>query len=145
MQVILLEDVKKVGRKNAIVEVADGYAQNVLFPKKLALPATKERLVRFKAQEGRAADKRAYDQTLLEKSIMELDGKTLALDARVNESGKLFQAVHPKQIAEAIQKEFKLDIPEGSIQTEDIKQSGAYVVRLSAGKRTATLTVIIGN
>jgi len=145
MKVILLNDIKKVGRKGEVVTVADGYGQNVLLKKGLALPGTAENLARARKAAGRAADKRAYDQTLLEKLIMELGGKTLSIDARANESGTLFRAVHPKQIAEAIRKEFKFDIPESSIRMEDIKQAGEHAVVLSAGKQNTTLTVRVGN
>jgi len=143
MQVILLADVKKVGRKHEVVHVADGYAQNILLPQKLALPATPENLKRFKKQEGRVADKKAFDESLLIKNIKELDGKAITIDAKSNDAGKLFQAIHPKHIADAIQNTYAISVPESVLDAGDIKNVGEYTVLLSFKKTSASLTVHI--
>lgn len=139
MKVILLADVKKVGRRNEICEVASGYAQNVLLPKNLAVPATPENVKRFKKEEGRAADKKAYNQALVDKNIADVAGKTLTLKVRANENGKLFQAIHTKQIADAIANEFNVHIPEKSIVSMDIKEIGTHSI--SIGNKNLTLVV----
>ena len=77
MKVILVADVKKVGQKGQVVEVSDGYAQNVLLPRKLALPGTAGNLAKQEKQNERKADKKAFDHTLLAKTLKELHGKTV--------------------------------------------------------------------
>lgn len=143
MRVILLADVKKVGRKHDIVDVANGYAQNVLLPKKLALPATPENMKRFQKEKGMAAEKQAFSRSLLEKNIKELDGKKLTMSALANENGTLFKTVHAKDIAGALEKEFGVIIPESSIASGDIKKIGDYAVKLSGGATSSILTVSI--
>lgn len=143
MKVILLADVKKVGRKHEVVEAANGYAQNVLLPKKLALPATPEYLKRFQKEKGLAAEKQAFSQSLLEKNIKELDGKTLVLSVRANENGTLFKTIHAKDIVEQLEKQFGVVIPESSLLMEDIKKVGEYRVVVSGGGTTASLTVSV--
>lgn len=143
MKVILLADVKKVGRKHEVVEAANGYAQNVLLPKKLALPATQENLKRFQKEKGMAAEKQAFSQLLLEKNIKELDGKTLVLSVRANENGTLFKTIHTRDIADGIEKQFGVVIPESSLMVDDIKKVGEYRVVVSGGGTTTSLTVSV--
>jgi len=145
MKVILLSDMKKVGIKHAVVEVANGYAQNVLLPQKRAIPATPENLKRFEKEMLRSKDANAFNTALLEKNIAELEGKTVHLSARANDLGGLFQTIRAKHIAEVIEVEHGITVPESSIQADDIKKAGEYPVRLSAGKQNATLTVHVGN
>lgn len=144
MKVILLADVKKVGQKNTLVDVANGYAQNVLLPKKLALPATPENMKRFQKEKGRADDKKALNETLILKNIQELDGKTVHIEARANEAGTLFQTIHAKQVVDAVEKKFGMAIPESSVRMDDIKKVGNHTVTVSAGALSAEFTVSIG-
>ena len=143
MKVILLTDVKKVGRKNETKEVANGYAQNVLIPQKLALPATPENLKRFQRAEEKVANKKAFDEALLIKNIRDLEGKTLTMNVRANENGTLFQTVHTKDIGEAILSTFAVTVPESFIQAEDIKRVGEYTAVLSVGKVSLPLSVVV--
>lgn len=141
MQVILLADVKKVGRKGEVCKVADGYAQNILLPQKLALPATPENVKRFQKEKGRAKDKKAYDESLLIKNIKDLEGKQIEFSVRANDAGKLFQTLHTKQIVEAIEKQHTVSIPENAISMNDIKEIGNHSATLSAGKVKSKLSI----
>jgi len=143
MKVLLLKDVKKVGRKDDVVTVADGYAQNVLLPQKLGVPATPEHLARLKKQEVRVADKKAFNETLLIKNISELGGKKIVLEARANDAGTLFQTIHKKQIVEAIERQQKVALPESVLVVDDIKKKGKYHMELVYGTIKKSLDVEI--
>lgn len=143
MKVILLTDVKKVGRRNEVVEVADGYAHNVLIRGKLAIPATPDQLKRIEKEKGKVADTKAFSDTLLAKNIEMVKDKTLTIRARANEKGKLFQTIHPKDIAEALEKEFRVSIPESSIQSDDIKQVGEYTAVVTSGTVKARVIISV--
>lgn len=111
----MLADVKKVGQRGTLVTVADGYAQNVLIPKKLALPATAENIRGFEKRNQSAKDKVAMDVTLAKKALAEIDGKVIEIQAKANEKGTLFESINAKQVAQAILKQFKMSVPEDSI------------------------------
>lgn len=144
MKVILTTDVKKVGRKGEVKEVADGYAHNVLLPKKLALPGTPENLKRYQKEEEQKEDKKAFDESLLIKILKDVDGKQVSVSAKANEQGKLFEAVHTKQVIEAIQKGLNVEVPESVFESPlSIKEAGDHSISLKAGKVRATVVVQI--
>lgn len=144
MKVILTADVKKVGQKGQVVEVSDGYAQNVLLPRKLALPGTAANLVKHAKQDERKADKKAFDHALLAKTFEELNGKTVAITAKANEAGTLFEAIHEKQIAEAIHRELGLDVPESVIKLGGaLKRAGVHHIQLEGEGERATVILKI--
>ncbi len=144
MKVILLVDVKNVGRKDEIKMVADGYAQNVLLPKKLVLPATPEHIKQLEKKSTKIADKKALDEMLLINTLKDIAGKELVLSPRVNETGTLFQTLHTKDIIHAVTETFGVTIPESAISVADIKNTGTYPATLSSGSFSATLTVVVG-
>ncbi len=132
MQVILLTDVKKVGQRGSVVTVADGYAMNVLFPKKLASPATPENLKKVEREALAAKGKRDMSEALAIKALDEVRGKTLLMKVKANDTGGLFQAIHEKQILEAIEKMSSISLPESAITlSEAIKKTGTYEVPVS--------------
>lgn len=101
MKVILRADVKGVGKKGELKNVADGYAVNALFPKKLAMAATREALEDLKNTEQKRAAEESAQLELLRKKAEGLSGLTLTL-VRKAEKGKLFGAVHEGDIAETL-------------------------------------------
>ena len=116
MKVILLEDVKALGKKGQIVNVSDGYARNMLFPKKLGVEATPKNLNDLKLQKANQA-KIAQEQLDAAKAFAEvLAAKEIILAIKVGESGKTFGSVSSKEIAEAAKKQFDLDIDKKKIQ-----------------------------
>ena len=102
MKVILLEDVKSLGRKDEVKEVSDGYARNFLFKKHLAQPADKANLnslnheLKLKAQREQAQKERA------EKIKKELSGKVVKVPAKAGEAGRLFGSVTTSDVSEAL-------------------------------------------
>lgn len=144
MKVILTADVKKVGRKGEVKEVADGYAQNVLLPRNLAVPGTAQNLKKYKKQVERKEDAKAFSAALLKKTLKEVNGKTITIQARANEQGKLFEAIHEKHIIDALKKEFGVELPESSLELNGpIKQVGEISISLGSGKIKAKISLII--
>ena len=145
MKVVLLADVKKVGRKGEVVEVANGYAQSVLFPRKLALPGTPENLAKAQKAAALREDKKAFDHSLLAKTLKELDGKQVSLSAPANETGTLFKAIHEKQVIDAIKAVYGVSVPESVLKLDGaIKKTGEHIVRLEGEGEKASLIVLVG-
>lgn len=141
MQVILLSDVKKVGRKFEIVNVSDGYAHNVLLPQQKAALASPENIKKYTAKVVQSENKKVHEEEVLQESIKTIGGKTLTISVSASENGTLFKALHKKDISEEIKKQFQIDIPETVIDIEDIKKVGEYTVLFSISKQKLTLFI----
>ena len=145
MKVILLEDVKGTGKKGQIVNASDGYANNFLFPKKLAVAATNDNLnsikLQKKAEEKRKAEELAAAKELAEK-LTKLDIK---ISVKTGDNGKLFGSVTNKEIAAAIEQQTGLVIDKKKIVFNDqIKMVGTRHVNIKLHPDvTAEVKVII--
>ena len=110
MRVILLEDVKKVGQKGAIVDVSDGYGANFLIPRKLAVLATKTSLEIKKTQD----DNKAKEEEIKKQNAIALKEKikdyVVEIKAGTGKEGKLFGAVSSKEIVEEYKKQFNVEL-----------------------------------
>lgn len=136
MKCILLEDVRKLGKKGELVEVSDGYGRNYLIPRGLAEEATKEKIAELRQKEKakKAKDEKAREEA--EASRKYLQGKNVKVRASAGEKGKLFGSVTSSQIAEAIEEQFKVKVNKKDIKVdEQIKELGTYsiLVRLFQG------------
>ena len=110
MKVILLEDVKSLGKKGEIVNVSDGYARNLILPKKLGLEATPKNLNDLKLQ--RANDEKVAKENYeaAQAFAKELEGKEVVLTLKVGEGGKTFGSIAAKEIGEAAKAQLGYDI-----------------------------------
>mgnify|MGYP004595883359 FL=1 len=145
MKVILLEDVKSLGKKGETVNVSDGYARNLLVPKKLGVEATPKNLNDLKLQKANQA-KIAQEQLDAAKAFAEeLASKEIILAIKVGEGGKTFGSVSSKEIAEAAKKQFDLDIDKKKIQLPNpIRALGTTEVGVKLHpKVTASLKVTV--
>lgn len=132
MQVILLEDVKGIGKKGEVANVSDGHARNFLFPRNLAMQATPSNLkVLEKKNAAIAAEKAEEKAAALElKNKIEKEGK-IVIKAKAGEGGKLFGAITAKDVAEEFEKSYKMPIDKKKVVLENpIKQAGDYKVEL---------------
>lgn len=121
MKVVLLQDVKSIGKKDQIVNVSDGYARNFLLPRKLAKEATAAAMSDVKAKESaRAHHKREEIKAANELKAM-LNGKEVTIKAKAGKEGKLFGAVTSKDVAAAIKAQHKIEIDKKKIVMKDIK------------------------
>jgi len=143
MKVILLEDVKALGKKGEIVEVNDGYARNFILPKKKGLEANGKNLNDLKLQ--KANDEKVAKEIF--EAAKELKAKVEAgsveLKIKAGEGGKLFGAIAAKEVGEAVKAQMSLDIDKKKIQMkEPIKSLGTHIIQVKLHKDvTADLTV----
>ena len=145
MKVILMEDVKSLGKKGDIVNVSDGYARNMLFPKKLGLEATSKTINDLKLQKAHE-DKVA--QELLDAAQAfkaELETKEVTVSIKVGENGRTFGSVSSKELAEAAKDQLGYDIDKKKMQlSSPIKELGTTKVPIRLHpKVTAELKVIV--
>lgn len=124
MKVILLQDIKGVGKKDQIINASDGYAKNFLIPKKMAVEATKVNLNRLEKQHADAAAKAQAELEEAQKLGKEIEEKTIKISVKVGNNGKLFGAVTNKEIASALKEQFNIDIDKKKIVAEPIKAVG---------------------
>ena len=130
MKVILKQDIKNVGKKNEIINAADGYARNFLFPKGLAVPADNSNMNELKLKQKSEANQKAKDLENSKKLAEELKDKTLEISVKAGNNGKLFGGVTSKEISEALKSQLNVEIDKKKIQTDVIKQEGIYKVNL---------------
>ena len=131
MKVILLEDVKSVGKKGQLVNASDGYAKNFLFPKKLAVEATKSNLNDFELK--RKSNERKAKQELEEAEQLgeKIKKIVLIIKVKTGENGNLFGSVTNKEIAEELEKQAKIKIDKKKISlNEAIKMVGTRTVNV---------------
>ena len=121
MKVVLLQDVKSLGKKDSVVNVSDGYARNFLFPRKLAVEATAGVMNDVKNKE-RAAEFRKKEEIAAANEIKaKIDGKTVTVHAKGGKDGKLFGAVTTKDVAKALSEQLGINVDKKKISMEDIK------------------------
>lgn len=143
MKVILLQDVKSLGKKDQIVDVSDGYARNFVLPKKLGIEATSKNLNDLKLKKAHedkvAAEILAEAQALAD----QMKEESITLSIKVGEGGKTFGSVSSKEIAEAVKKQLGHDIDKKKIVLkEPIKSLGTHIVDIKLHtKVTAQLSV----
>ena len=119
MKVILLEDVKSLGKKGQIVNVSDGYARNMILPKKLGDEATSKNLNDLKLRKANE-EKVAQENLDAAKAFAEeLSTKEVILTLKVGEGGRTFGSVSSKEISEAAKKQLNLDIDKKKLQLEN--------------------------
>lgn len=129
MQIILLEDVKTLGKKGEIVEVSDGYARNFVLPKKLGVEANAKNKNDLKLQKANA-DKVAKEQLEAAKELAGVLGtKEVILKMKSGEGGRAFGSISSKEIAQAAKEQCGLELDKKKIQLpEPIKALGVYEV-----------------
>ena len=129
MKVILLQDVKKLGKKGDIIEVSEGYGRNFLLPRKLAAPGTSENL--NDAKQKKAAAKHKAQVASDEAVILASQLKKLTIPVKVGEGGKVFGAITGKNISEAAKAQYDIDLDKKKVEIKDpIKSLGDYDVTI---------------
>lgn len=132
MKVILLKDIAGVGRRFEVKNVAEGYATNFLFPRKLANIATDEAVNRLKLEKLKDEESKKIQDELLERSMDELNGKKIVIKAKASEAGHLFAGIHKKDISDALKNQVGVEIGEDQFVLPDsIKSIGVYKIPLN--------------
>ncbi|MDE2213355.1 MAG: 50S ribosomal protein L9 [Patescibacteria group bacterium] len=131
MKVIMLKDVRSVGQKNDIKNVADGYAMNYLLPHRLAEAATPQKIRELEQRKSSQQEEALKEEESLNTTLAQLRGKKISIVARATEKGGLFKSITPADIARAIREEYSLEIPEAAIHlSEAIKTAGEHPLEL---------------
>lgn len=145
MKVILIEDVKSLGKKGQMVNVSDGYARNMLFPKKLGVEATPKNINDLKLQKAHE-DKVAKENLEAAKQFKtELETKQVMVSIKVGENGRTFGSVSTKDISEAAKAQLGYDIDKKKMQLANpIRELGTTLVPVKLHPQvTADLKVVV--
>src|SRR5690349_2144781 len=104
MKIILLKDVPKIGRKNDVKDVADGYALNFIIPRGLGMKATPADLKRLETTQSVKDTEKRLQEDLLKKSLDDLSAITITIKEKANDKGHLFEGIHKERLAKEIEK-----------------------------------------
>lgn len=145
MKVILQQDVKGHGKRGQMVEVSDGYARNFLLPKKLAVQANADNMNKMIMQDKAKAAQLAQEKAEAETIAARLRECVVKIPAKAGGSGRLFGAVTSKEIAEALEAQFGLQVSKSKIvQEEPIKSFGSYELKCKLGHEVSgTISVVV--
>ena len=146
MKVILKQDIKGVGKKDQIINAADGYARNYLFPKNLAVPADQGNMNNLKAKNESKEYRKGEDLKEAKKTAEKLKTITLKISVKAGENGKLFGGVTSKEISEALKKDYNIDIDKKKILLpETIKVAGVtnIDVKLNEGVMAKVKVMVV--
>ena len=146
MKVILLGEIKGKGGEGDVVDVAQGYAENYLFPKKLAVAATKGNLKQLEERRNNIAKREAVRMADAASLKETLEGQRVVVDAKVGDEGILFGSVTAAMIADAIKEQVNVEIDRKRVELgKPIKVAGAHQVDISLYREVrATVTVLVG-
>ncbi len=143
MQIILQEDVEKLGNRGQVVEVAEGYARNFLLPRKLALEATPNNMKRLEHMRAVFAKREATEKESAQKLAELLTGVTLTLVRKAGENDQLFGSVTSSDIAEALAAQgYKIDKRKIELH-ESIKLVGEYDVPVELHREVSTTVKLV--
>lgn len=144
MKVIFLKDVPRVGKRNDVKEVNDGYAMNFLIPKKLAELATTKAINALEQQKKEMILERTMAEQALMKIMNEIKDKEVTIKGKANEIGHLFSAIHKKEIVEALKREHKIEINEDFLDLEKpLKETGEFQITVKVKDKKTTFKVIV--
>lgn len=145
MKVILLEDVKSLGKKGEIVNVNDGYARNYILPKKLGLEANSKNMNDLKLQKSNQEKIAKENLAAAQKLAKELEKGQIELSIKVGEGGKSFGSISGKEIAAAVKEQMNLDVDKKKIQLKEVvKTLGEHQVPIKLHPQvTAQLKLIV--
>ena len=130
MKIILLQDVKNLGKKGDLVEANDGYARNFIIPKKLGVEASPKNLNDLRQQKLNEEKKQAEILAEAESMAAALKGKVVNLSIRVGKEGKVFGQISTKEIADETKKQLGIEIDKKKIISDAIKAAGNYKIQV---------------
>lgn len=148
MKVILLKDIKKIGKKDEIVEVKDGYGRNYLIKNGLAIKANEGEIKKVKVKKKKEEKKHNEFIAKAKEKAKQLNGKTIKIKVKTGKDDKIFGSVSSKDVHNKIIKAFDLDIDKKKIKLEEdhIKHEGTYkaTLKLAPNVKTDIFVVVTG-
>lgn len=131
MKVILLEDIKGVGKKDEVIQASDGYARNFLFPKKLAVEANNENMSKLKAKQNAKQYQKGQEKAQAEELAKKLKEISLKIAVKSGENGKIFGSITSKEIADQLKEQYKIEVDKKKIDLkEPMKTLGSFLVSI---------------
>jgi large subunit ribosomal protein L9 len=142
MEVILLQDIPGIGKKNDVLVVGDGYALNSLLPHRKALVATPTVRKRYAEVIRRRAEEKAREKEIATSAASALAGMKLSFERKTTKTGKLYAAITEKHLVEALEKQLQIQVKESAITIpEAIKALGMFKIQVEVGGATADLAI----
>ena len=126
MKLVLLQDVKSLGKKGEMVNASDGYARNFLIPKGLAKEVNNQVMNEFKNAENSKKYKTEQEIAAANAAKEKLDGKSVLIKAKAGQGSKLFGSITSKEVSAELKNKFGLDIDKRKISMADIKTVGSF-------------------
>lgn len=131
MKVILLDNIKGVGKKDEIINASDGYARNYLLPKKLAVEANAENMSKLNNKKEANSYKKDLEKQAADEIAKKLKGILLKIKVKAGENGKIFGGVTAKEISDNLKNQYQIDVDKKKIELkEQIKTLGSFSVTI---------------
>lgn len=144
MKIVILKDVKNVGKKHEVKTVADGFALNSLIPQGLAEVATAQALARVERVKKAEAAERKIREDLLAKNLKSLHDAEVVVTADANEKGHLFAGLHAAEIAPLVKEKTRIDVLPEFIQLDKpIKEVGEHKIDVKVQGQSATFKLVV--
>lgn len=143
MRVILLIDVPKIGKKDDVLELKDGFAHNVLISKGKAILATPQAMSQLEAKKAKRQREREEENKIFASLVREINNKKIIIKAKANEKGVLFKSVTQRDVSEAIKNIIGESIDEKYIIMEHFKSLGKHSVFIKKGELKGECEIII--
>lgn len=142
MKVILLKSVPKIGKKYDVLDVADGFAMNSLFPRKLAELATAKGLERVKELKATEEVERKVREDLLLKNLEDLSKASITISGKANDRGHLFAGLHKAELIQALKDQAHIDITEEYIVLDKpVKELGSHQIEVKVQDKSVEFTL----
>ena len=144
MKIILLKDVKGLGKKYDVKEAKDGHALNLLIPHGLAVHATDKNLKEVDIKKRTDLEHRKIQEDILIMNLKELNGAKIEMTEKANEKGHLFAGIHKEQIIPEIKKQTRIDmLPEFLILEKPIKEVGEHEITVKVADKTVKFRLVV--
>ena len=131
MKVILMQDIKGVGKKDEVINASDGYARNFLFPKKLAVEANSENMSKLNNKKEANNYRKDLEKQAAEETAKKLKGILLKINVKAGENGKIFGGVTAKEISDTLKAQANIEVDKKKIELkEQIKTLGTFSVNV---------------
>lgn len=138
MKVILLVDIKGVGKKGEVINASDGYARNYLFPRKLAQEANEGNMHILNQKKEAERRKKLAETEEAQGIAQKLKGKEIKLEVKTGDNGKLFGSITSKDIADCIKNQYGIDVDKKKIVMETIKHIGDFEIEVKLYPEVST-------
>lgn len=144
MEILLLQDIAGIGKKNDLLVVGDGYALNYLLPRRAALVATPVVRKRYADLIRRRAEERETEKAVQDNAAKALSGKSLTFTKKITKTGKLYAAITKTAIVEALKAQLSMDIGEHAVMMDEaIKAVGTHTINVKINETMVPVSVVV--